>query len=284
MRTAVLTATKRYGGLDVTFASLMAQTVPADVWIIADEHQYERMDTVMKMARELIREKGTSVEHFEPLTKTPGYYSNLPAIYNYMARRAIDHGCDLAISLQDYIATPSDGIELFLEAQKDQPGSIVTGLCSMSRTPTAEEVYDPKGLWTVFKDPFTIKTWGGAVDLEWPDVRAGMLPTMEGLIEVSPKVWEMNWSCFPLEVFERGVEFDETYGEHIGHENVQFAWACSLKDDRKVFIQPENHAVSLPHRHYFAEEWEEQQVHRDANQHYHKSLYGGVEFLRTGQR
>jgi hypothetical protein len=268
VKVAVVTATKRFGGLDVTYEALRRQTYKDFVWILMDELYYDRRYLVADKAKDL------SVHMLEPHPR-PGYYSNLPAIYNRAGRLAKNIGCELIVSLQDYITIPSDGIEKFVDLQKSSESPrLFTGLCSMMASPGANSVYDPRGLWTVFHDPYYPETW--ATTVEWPDVRGGMYPE---LMECSPIAWEMNWAAYPVGL----PPFDESYGEHIGHENQQFAWQAFLKADVRSYIDPTNHAYSLPHRHYFPDEWAEQQGHREKNMTLHKERYGSVEALAAGE-
>ncbi len=269
-RVAVLTATKRFGGLDVTCETLRAQTHQDFVWIIADELQEQRREIVM----EKVGLVGRGYEHFDSSfmpTRPAGYYSNLPAIYNYMIERAIGWGCELAVSLQDYIWAPRTGLAQFARAAEEKPGALIAGLCSMLRRPDASFVANPRGLWSVF-----VRPWEGEPfkdDIEWRDVRADMYHYPPELSRCHAGAWEMNWAAFPLTTTAR---FDETYGEHIGHENVQFALACKQAGS-EVYVQTTNHALSLPHRHYFAEEWDEQQAHRAVNMRRHLREYGALD-------
>ncbi len=274
MKVAVLTATKRYGGLDVTLESLRRQTYKDFVWFCYDELFDERLEVFHdRCCEDRIR-----FSYNKPEAKPEGYYSNLPAIYNSMIEEALWEGCELAVSLQDYICIQSNGIEQFVVAHEENPRALLTGVCSMLRYPDASCVKDREGLWTVFDGPWPgpgLENWD---EIEWVDVRS--LRHGASLNRAGPIEWEMNWSAFPLDT---EVRFDEEYGEHIGHENQQFAWTCMNREDRPILVQSSNRAYSFPHRHYFPEEWEEQQPHREANQEMHLSKFGGIERLRAGE-
>lgn len=258
----MLTATKRPGGLDVTYAALRGQTYKDFYWIIMDELADERFDIFMDNTGDL------EFSYGKPRPKPEGYYSDLPAIYNSMIEEAILNECELAVSLQDYIWIEPNGIELFVQAAEAKPGAIVAGLCSMAANPQDTWVKYQEGLWTIFQEPYEgPQFYPGGYEIEWQDVRGAKFEG-RGLQRATPVDWEMNWAMFPLDIEAR---FDETYGEHIGHENQQFARDCG----REVYVQMSNHALSLPHRHYFPEEWEEQQPHRYANQARHLAREDG---------
>lgn len=253
MKVCVFTATKRYGGLDVTYGALRAQTHQDFVWMVADELCDERRDVFMEKTSDLDLRR----MHWKPRDKPEGYYSDLPAIYNAAIGIAEAIECELFVSLQDFIWIPEYGLERFVQAAEQEPRSIVAGLCSMAAVPDADAVSDPKGLWSLFAEDYP-----GYDDdpIEWHDVR--MMQYRPGaLVPADPVSWEMNWAAFPTSV---GPLFDEKYGKHIGNENAQFAWSCERKG-HPIRIDAFNHAISLPHRHYFADEWAEQQPHRDAN-------------------
>lgn len=264
MRVAVLTATKRPGGLDVVYNSLVRQTFPRHdiLWIVADELYHER--------QHIFREEVIHFPsyHFQP-DRTPGYFSNLPGIYNQMFGIAISQGCELAVSLQDYIWAPAEGVKDFVLVHESSPRSLITGLCSMLAEPSAMSVVNPDGLWTVFEDDYH----GPRPDalVAWRDVRIDMNPPF--VAQCNAQHWEMNWAAIPLSVTM--PTFDVKYGEHIGHENQQFAQDWH-REGGHTLIDTSNHAYSLPHRYYFAEEWDEQQAHRAANHELYNSEFPGA--------
>ena len=257
MKVAVLTPTKRYGGLDVVLAGLKLQTRKPDEWIVCDDLWNERLDVFDAHVYD-DADVDISAHHIPPPEKPEGYYSNLTGIYNHMVKHARRLGCDYAISLQDYIYIRPDGIERFVKIAEEVPGALLTGLCSMAATPTAEDVLDPTGLWTIFQEPYTPQAYEGVI--EWMDVRLE-----DGIVEphdVWPQWWEMNWAAFPLDL----PDFDEEYGKHIGCENHGYAMVAARDHGRRIILDPKNHSLSLPHRYYFPQEWAEQQPHREANQ------------------
>lgn len=81
-RVAVVTATKRHGGLDVTYESLCWQTYDDFIWIIADELYYDRRYLYADKIKEV------NFSALEPHPKPQGWYSDLPAIYNREIGRA----------------------------------------------------------------------------------------------------------------------------------------------------------------------------------------------------
>lgn len=245
----------------MTYASLLRQTHRDLVWILADDLYNERKDVFLKQAHAL------ETYHYLP-DRIPGYYSNLPGIYNGMLDVAIEHGCDLAVSLQDYIWIDKYGIEMFVDLAEDHPDTLLTGLCSMLAEPPRSAVVDPEGLWTIFGSPYAGPRSNALI--AWRDVRGEQHP--EGISDCGVQHWEMNWAAIPLHTEPLPV-FDYTYGEHIGHENQQFA-AEWKRSGKQILIDTINHARSLPHRNYFVEEWGEQEAHRQINHARYDAEYG----------
>lgn len=268
MRVAVLTATKRPGGLDVTYNTLVRQTHHDIVWIVADDLFQERQH----IFREEV--KAFPAYHFQP-HHDPGYYSNLPVIYNDMLSAARGYGCELAVSLQDYIWIPPTGIEQFVNLTVDHPRALLTGLCSMLAEPPSAAIYRRNGLWTIFSESYKGPRLGAFI--AWSDVREQM--HAPGLSACSPQHWEMNWAAIPLidpkirREITLSLRFDAKYGAHIGHENQQFATEWS-RAGYPILIDTQNHALSLPHRVYFIEEWESQMEHRMINHRIFEEEYG----------
>jgi hypothetical protein len=143
VKIAVVTPTYRWGGLDVNFASIMAQTVQPDVWIIADDRHDSRHEIVL----EKTAHAPFKVEHYLPRPKPEGYFSDISWLYDDMAARALAHDCDLIVSMQDYLWVNPTGIESFAALyEKYGDLTIMTGITSLSHDPYPDEVAVVDGL------------------------------------------------------------------------------------------------------------------------------------------
>jgi len=244
---AVFTATKRLGGLDLTISSLHRQTYKDFIWIVQDEHLGARLDVYDKYASDIeIR-----------FITTPMKYENrrnLAASYNQAASKAIDLGADYLVSLQDYIWVPDNGLEMFIEVHEVVPKTIITGLTSHSEKPTKDDIVNIKGGYTIFEEPLLDKPEG----ISWRDVRETDLYPEEHIktMKCWAEHWEANWASIDLEVVKDGVKWDEDYDVGVAYENMDFA-KRAIKSGAECVLDKRNHAISLPHKTYFAGEEEE---------------------------
>jgi hypothetical protein len=261
MHCAVMTPTYRYGGLDVNYACLLRTGLGAgDAWIIGDD-LYEGRKAIVKAKT---ADAPFSVVHYLPRDKPDGYFSDLPGIYNEMLQIASAHGCELAISMQDYMWVEPAGVDRFIRAHQAKPKTLWTGTCSITGDPTPDDVVRPNGSWTVFRFDFE-DTYARPSTISWQDVRPGNYPPGAEWTLSNPVDWELNWAAIPMSLFEAGCEFDETYGLHIGHENIEFAARAALDYGYDIWIDLENPALTLPHKQYWPEQEREGIPHADAN-------------------
>jgi hypothetical protein len=248
MRTVVFTLTRRYGGLDVTFSRLRYQGID---WLIGD-----------RLNRQEYAKSG--VEFFHAPKASAGY--------NEALRRVREGGYDLMLLLCDYTWIPTGGIQRFQEMAASYPSSILTGLCSHSIDPDPSYVVDPKGLWSIFAEPYDGHQ---PQEIGWKDVRqweARRRYKHDGPIYRNVDIeWaELNWAAIPKLVLEdERMVFDEAYDRAFGHENQDFALrGQALGYD--VVMDAGNHAIELPHRSYFPEEWAELEELRRDNHRWHE--------------
>ena len=258
---AVFTPTRRFGGLDVNRASLLQQAGGHEIlWLIGDDLAGRRR--LEGDVSDLVR-----VEQFD--TARDGF--SLCWAYNQALQKARDAGASMLISMQDYIWAPEDGVDRFVRLAERYPSSLLTGACSHSQDPYPREVKDPEGLETIFNEPYDGHQ---PQDIGWEDVRIG-----EGhrryihngpYEEVDVGWWEANWAAIPERaLYNLGLRFDEGYDRGIGHENQAFALKAASLGYGRV-MDPANHAISLPHRDYFPQEWEELEQLRRENHRWHE--------------
>lgn len=265
MKTAVLTATCRHGGLDVSFNSMMAGTVKPDVWVIADDLYEERWEEV----DDRTHDSGIEVVHYRPRIKPDGYFSDLAGHYNAMTKHAIERGCELAISLQDFIWVPERGIEKYVTHYEQNELALVSGLCSHTQDPAPDTVTNWQGGWSLWDEPYQ----GPPKEIYWLDVRGGFYP-QDQIVSSDLMHWELNWAAWPLSIqTEHDIWYDESYGQGIAYENQQLAMDVFLRLDRTPLIDVSNHALSLPHKKYWPDEEARGLPHALANKDRHERKY-----------
>lgn len=264
MKTVLFVPTYREGGLDVLEASIRRQTVWPDFVVVADE-LFEQRECVWHLIFDALEIEWWNVN----APKRDGYKRNLAANYNLAAQAAVEYGADLFISLQDYIWVQPDGVERFIDISQKCPGDLITGLTSISTDPG---IYNTKLIWegsgygpdfnsenfhySIFHRPYSDKP----KSIGWTDVRINGIYEYypeDHCLQILPEHWESNWAAVPVDFFRAGLRWDEEFDKGIAYENMDFAKAAVEEFDCRVIMDTRNHAISLPHKDYFAGEREE---------------------------
>lgn len=234
----------RPGGLDLTKACLIAQSHPDLIWVIGDDLYHTRdASGYAEPLRALHYDTGQN-------KRAGNQPSSLAAAYRRGIEIAREYDADLLVSLQDYIWIPPDGISRFEEMATEFPTCLLTGLCSHSEDPYPAEVVDDCGAFTIFGDDHDGRK---PTHIGWRDCRLEKWPV--GVwAHADPLWWELNWAAIPrLILHDERLNFDAAYDRGFGYENQDYAIRAS-KLGYGVWIDTGNHAISLPHREYFAAE------------------------------
>lgn len=244
-KVALFLPTYRPGGLDVFEASVERQTIKPDVIIVSDDRK--RIDEWAHVAEYLEQQI-----HLVYPQKNLGDLRNLAAGYNEAAYFALTQGCNLFISLQDYIWIPENGIERFIYCHHKWPDALLTGLTHISKDPYPSEIRDIDNPYSIFNSPFTDKPG----EIDWIDVRKhGIYDFSNGeIFEVQPEHWEANWAAVPTSMFERGIKWNREYDKGIAYENMDFAKQCKKETNCDILLDLKNEAISLPHKKYWPDE------------------------------
>lgn len=250
----VFTPTNRYGGLDVLEASLQRQNHENFEFRCEDQLLFERKEIWGEIVQRN-REKFKVYATFHPIKE--GNKRNLASAYNRAVDMAVRDNFDLFVSLQDYIWLPEDGLTRFAEVFEKYPDYIYTGVTHISRDPFPTKVFDRKGLYTIFEEPYTDKP----KRLSWEDVRItdiySSAPPNALVKDVEPNHWEANWSAVPVSLLKKGLKWNVDYDIGIAYENMDFAQRAAKYFGAKVIFDTGNVAISLPHKDYFDGEREE---------------------------
>jgi len=239
----VFTPTCRPGGIDVTSSGLLRQTYRDFTWIVGDTLYEQRRQIYEAMP-------GLDVIGFDP-KREPDKRRDLAKAYNMALDMARNMDAEMFISLQDYIWIPDDGIERFVKMHERLPQAMMSGLTSFSTNPGLDEVYDIEGLYTIFAEPFTEEPNREG----WQDVRGSeMWVGQDGYVRANFVAWEQNWAAVPRMVLESGLEYDEDFDYGVAYENQDFALRAEIELDAEVWVDLDNHAISLPHKDYWKAE------------------------------
>ncbi len=236
---AVLTSTCRYGGIDIAAASVERQGREDLTWIVGDELLSEREHVWRDHAPCPLRTFDT-----RKLRERTGHPRSLCASNNEGLRIARELDADMLVLLNDYIWAPPGGIDQFLAVAAEHPDSLLTGATSFSEEPTAKAVTDPQGLYSIFAKPYVSRPW----QIGWSDCR---LDVHIGVDRCDAVQWEANWAAIPRAVLhDETLNFDLDYDRGQGYDNQAFA-AAALQRGYGIWIDCENHAISLPHNTYW---------------------------------
>lgn len=250
----VFVPTNRYGSIDILEADIFRQTLKPTHLVIADELYHERLSEWIKLSEKL-DEINVSLICFKPNQTIRNAARNLVAAYNEGVEICKNLGYeddDLFISLQDYIWIPEDAIERFFWVHSLAPDSLLTGVTDISIDPFPTEIEDIKGLYTIFKEPYTSKP----KRILWEDPRPRLIyNTKENkIINIDPEHWEANWAAIPFKIFNLGARWSEIYDTGYAYENMDFALKCRQEYGAQVLMDAANCVISLPHKEYWPEE------------------------------
>lgn len=238
----IFTPTCRYGGVDVTLASVQRQTEKDCTWIVSDDLADKRPEMWEAISNRVDLIWGKSPDRRE------GDYRNLAASYNAAVELALeDPDAVLFITLQDYIWVAEDGVARFLQVNEKNPRSLLTGLCSITADPYPEEVLDRENPYSLFKEPYKDKPR----EIDWLDCRT------QYCNDIRPgnhHEWEANWAAVPMILLREGLRWDREYDKGVAYENQDLAIQAITNFGSNILIDCENHALSLPHKKYFPEE------------------------------
>lgn len=253
----VYTPTRQYGGLDVTIAGLKRQRLPKGVrlvWALCDavpERSY-MIQEVVELSRTV-----PSIVWSQPTKE--GYVRHLAAANNRALRIARDYNFDLLIILQDYIWIPDDGVARFLWLAEAMPRpALLSGLCHLTSDPPPSAVVNPKGLYTIFAEPYTAKPQ----HIEWHDCR----DDRPGPYVETPIRWETNWAAIPRQALhDTRLNFDEEFDKGAAFENQDYAYAAAKLGYAPV-VDTGNVALGLPHKKYWPAQYEAEIPQTQTNQ------------------
>ena len=230
---SVLYISNRYGGLDILKANLARQSYQDFQIVFVDGLYHERRKEVQQHFN------GYRIDHIDQtILPIEGFHSRLARADNLGFKN-----CDgeLIVCLQDYIYIPHDALEKFAYINEVEGGkALITGVGHQYKSPTAEEIVDPKGLITVFKHNYTKK----------PENKFWQDPRENGSKDVRPAEpveWELNWAAISRNAIYDLGGMDEEYDKH------GFAWDKTIIAERarilgyKILLDGSNECFGFDH-------------------------------------
>lgn len=230
---SVLYISNRYGGLDILKANLSRQSMQDFQIVFVDGLYHERREEVKKHFA------GYRIDHIDQtILPMEGYHSRLARADNLGFKN-----CDgeLIVCLQDYIWIDPYGLEKFYELSKKHDFKVLaTGIGHQYKTPTVDDIVNPKGAVTVFHHNYTRK----------PEVKFWQDPRDNGSKEIrkaEPVEWEMNWASIPRKIIEDLGGMDEEY------DKKGFAWDNTNIAERakmlgyEILLDPTNECFGFDH-------------------------------------
>jgi hypothetical protein len=267
MRVAIFTPTCR-PGIDVSLYSILRQDTDADLfWIIGDQLYPERCHLIQNHLPQY-SEKFDYSHFYTPIDA--GNPRNLAKTYNIAIDYAREYGADIFISMQDYIYVPPQGVERFVQdSLRYNEKVLFSGLCSISADPDPNEVWDNEGMASIFREWYDKRP----ESIAWVDPRSNK-ETPSGIAPISPIEWETNWACIGKHaLYDETLYFDERYDSGVAYENQDYAYRARQRG-YDLLLDSHNHAISLPHKEYFRDEWQREKPLTEINRELSESLWG----------
>ena len=200
---SVITPTVREDGLDIVHKSLDKQTYKNWEWLIGSNFNPK------------IKEAIWVEDNFE------GGYWTLNRIYNRLFKLAKGQ---IIISWQDWIHTPPDGIQKFVDALEETGDVVVSGV---------GDQYLKVGEWgkpeiSIWSDPRKNTKYGSFYECYWNDA-------------------EWNWCAFPKKLIDKVGGMDEKL-DFIGYGGDQFQ-VCERWEDMgvKFYLDQSNESFTVRH-------------------------------------
>lgn len=234
---SVLTVTNRYGGIDTNWSSLRRQTFKDFEWILCDTLYDQRKDAVQEYTKNDPR-----VVHIKQNPKDPEAKTWLAHAENQAIKSSRG---ELIVLLQDYIHIRPDSLEKFWLQYQDNPKRMISGVGHQYGRPGKDQVTNPKGLITVFSQPFE-RTPELIV---WTDPR--MRNDLGSFYPCNPPDIEFNYCAISRQALYDVGGCDEEY-DAIGHawDNCSVSQrACAL--GYEPYIDQSNQSYSIRHDDFF---------------------------------
>ena len=234
MKISVMNVTNRPGGIDILWADMKRQTMADWELVIVDALWKERE----KEVKEYINDpRLVYVRQNDP---EPGAHTNLAHADN-QAFKACQG--DLIVCLQDYIWIPHDSLEKywFHHSATGNGKILITGVGHQYSKPNKEDIINPKGKITVFKEPYIKK----------PEVQCWQDPRMRTdtgtFYKCYPQDWELNYCMIPRKIIYELGGMDEAYDFHgFAWDNVNIAMRAYI-EGYEMYIDQTNECMGFDH-------------------------------------
>lgn len=207
---SVMNLTNRWGGIDVLWANMRRQDFEDWELIIVDALWRGREKEVIEYIDD------PRLKYIRQNPKPEGAHTGLAHADN-QGFAACDG--ELIVCLQDYIWIPYDSLSKYWFHHTNNPkGVLVTGVGHQYKRPSKEDIVDPNGKITVFREPYK----GKPTEMCWQDPR---MRTDQGTFYMcNPADWELNYCSIPNFVIQELGGMDPNYDFHgFAWDNVNIA-------------------------------------------------------------
>ena len=227
-----LNITARYGGLDILRGNLERQLFKDFNLVIVDALWKEREQRVRDYLKDY------NLTYVRSSEKRSGAFSNLAHADNEGFKAAKG---ELIVCVQDFIWVAPFGLHKFWEAYKAYGNILVGGVGHQYCKPGKEDIKNPEGRITIFKEEFT----GRPENRCWNDPR--MRLDQGTFYETAPVNWELSYGSIPRKVIYELGGMDEEYDmQGFAYDNTNIAQRAEFLG-YKTFLDQTNEYRALNH-------------------------------------
>lgn len=230
---SVMNLTNRPGGIDILWANMKRQTFTDWELVIVDGKWREREEEVKAYIND------PRLKYIRQSDKREGALTNLAHADNEGFKACEG---ELIVCLQDYIWIAPDALEKYWFHYKNTDNTgLFTGVGHQYGKPSTEDIADPSGKITVFKEPYTRRP-----DIKvWDDPRIN--PNRPALSEAQPVEWELNWASIPKKVIVELGGMDEQFDfEGFAWDNTYIAYKAKI-NGYKIYLDQTNECMGFNH-------------------------------------
>lgn len=222
--------TNRPGGIDVLWANLKRQSFQDFQLVIVDALWRNRE----KEVKEYINDP--RLKYIRQNDKPENCCTNLAHADNQGF--AACEG-ELIVCLQDYIWINPNALESYWNIYQEHPRALVTGVGHQYAKPSKEDIADPQGKITIFKEPYTRRP----EQISWTDPRVGGATFRPA----QPVEWELNFASLPRSVIYELGGMDEKYDEYgFAWDNTNIATRAAMIGC-PIFLDQSNECMGFDH-------------------------------------
>ena len=227
-----LNITARHGGMDILRGNLERQIFKDFEVVIVDALWEEREKEVREYFKDF------DLTYVRQSKKRDSAFSNLAHADNEGFKAC---GGELIVCVQDFIWCAPFALHKFWEAYSAYENILVGGVGHQYCKPGKDEILNPKGKISIFKEEFTDRPENHC----WSDPR--MRLDQGTFYETSPVNWELSYASIPRKVIYELGGMDENFDFHgFAFDNVFIAQRAEFLG-YKTYLDQTNEYRALNH-------------------------------------